>query len=183
MCHGQLPHCIVSDIFTLIGKGLLCHCGLQLPRLHLGISQQLQQLKVVRVSDRVGQREDTWTVVHPDGVLLRELMAVDRFASQSVPLSGIPAMPDFAWDYTVDDGSLVVEWYTGLPYAFLPSAERPEVLRRLRVRVRVELYHDTSSSCEADGNVEENYRVIRLRHRKLIVYFRVSRMRGETGFV
>lgn len=49
----------------------------------------------------------------PDAVLLGGrlmVQAVDGLASESVPVSDIPSEPNIIiWDYTVDDGSLVVE--------------------------------------------------------------------------
>lgn len=59
-----------------------------------------------------------------------------------------------------------MEWYTSFPYAFLSGAESSEVLSRQRVRVGEELYHYPTKHPEADGNVEEDSRVIG--HRRLI---------------
>ena len=102
------------------------------------------------------RREDAWTVVLPDAVLLGELLAVDGLASKSVTVSDVLAEPNMIWDYTVDDSSFVVERHAGHPYTFLAGTESPEVLRRQRVRVGEELYHDTADRFGADGDVEEN---------------------------
>lgn len=64
-----------------------------------------------------------------------------------------------------------MERHAGLPYAFLAGTESPKVLRRQRVRVGEELYHDTPDRFGADGDVEQNSRLF-----AMITGFRISTM-------
>ena len=116
----------------------------------------------------------------PFVVVVRQRLAVDGFASSSTPVSGISSVPNEVWGHAVDDGSLVVERYAGLPYAFLACAESAEVLRRLRVRVGEELYHVPTNGSEVDGDFEEDSRVCR--HRGLITHLGFATMRRVIFF-
>lgn len=136
-CHDQRGQYIASNISTLCGRvhklipdhfpNASHHIkSVQNPskrdvlavvvvRGHLHVEHELRSVGA--------RREDAWTVVLPDAVLLGELLAVDGLASKSVTVSDVPTEPNMIWDYAVDDGSFVVERHAGLPYAFLAGTD------------------------------------------------------------
>ena len=64
-------------------------------------------------------------------------------------------------DHAVELGALVVEGLAALAHALLARAERAEVLDRLGHDVAVEAHDDAARGRAADGDVEEDLRVMR----------------------
>merc|ERR1719379_3228576 len=124
-----------------------------------------EELRAVRVRPRVRHRQAARAGVLArlarEG-LIRELGAVDRLAAGAVAAREVAALAHEARDHAVERAALEVQRLAALAGALLTRAQRTEVLRRLRHRVREELHDDAPGALAADGHVEVDLRV---RHR------------------
>ena len=92
-------------------------------------------------------------------VLVGELGAIDRLASDVVFDGEVASLAYEPRDHVVERRSLVVERLAGAAYALLVGVESLEVLSGVGNHIGVELHDDTVGRLATDGHVEEDHRV------------------------
>lgn len=133
-----------------------------LPVQPLRLGRTNEELRSVGAGAGVGHGQNSRTSVLPYEILIFEFRSVDRFSTGSVAGREIPTLAHESRDHAVETGALVVQRLPAPPNPLLTGAQRPEVLRRARRRVREQFHHDPAGRLSADRNVKENPRV---RHR------------------
>lgn len=89
-------------------------------------------------------------------VLVLEFGSINRLSASSIASSKITSLTHETFNYSMEDGTFVVERFTGLPYTLLTGAESSKVLRGLRHNIVVKLEGDTTLSPLADCDIKVN---------------------------
>eukprot|EP00661_Eupelagonemidae_sp_cell13_P000393 gene393-biopygen18104 len=105
-----------------------------------------EELRPVRPRARVRHRQDPGAGVLVDKVLVLELRAVDRLPAGAVVVGEVAALAHEVGDHAVEAGP-------GEAKPLLTSAQRAEVLRRLR-HVGLQLHHDAPRGLPPERHVE-----------------------------
>jgi len=107
-----------------------------------------EELASVGVWAAVGHREQAWSNVLSDKVLVGKLFAVDRFSAGSVLSSEIATLAHKAWDDSM-------EWTSLVAHALFAGAQRSEVLNSLRHDIVVHLEDDSTGWLAADSHIKK----------------------------